>query len=184
MADARPVSLATTRGATELHTEPSALGITAAGFVALSMLVVIAIMVWKRVPAIVARALDGRIATIRHDLDEASRLRAEAEAMLVAARQRTADQAADAAAIVDHAHVEAAALLVKAQADARELVARRGQMAEDKIGAAERAAIAEVRARAADAATRAAGAIIAREHDAAADRAIVDRTIAGLGRSN
>ncbi|MGI4732786.1 MAG: hypothetical protein ACRYFW_13720 [Janthinobacterium lividum] len=184
MADVKPVSLATTRGATELHTEPSALGITAAGFVALSMLVVIAIMLWKKVPALVGRALDARIATIRHDLDEASRLRAEAEAMLLAAQERTAGQAADAAAIVDHARTEAAALLTKAEADARDLVARRGQMAEDKIGAAERAAIAEVRARAADAATRAAGAIIARDHGADADRAIVDRTIAGLGRPN
>lgn len=182
MADAKPVSLATTRGATELHTEPSALGITAAGFVALSMLVVLAIMLWRRVPALVGRALDGRIAAIRRDLDEASRLRAEAEAMLVAAQGRTATQEQDAAAIVDHARAEAAALLAKARVDARDLVARRGQMAEDKIGAAERAAVAEVRARAADAATRAAGAIIARDHGAQADRAVVDRTIAGLGR--
>ncbi|WP_375381064.1 hypothetical protein [uncultured Sphingomonas sp.] len=182
MADVKPVSLAATRGATELHTEPSALGVTAAGFVALSMLVVIAIMIWKKVPALVGGILDKRIATIRHDLDEASRLRAEAEALLLAAQQRTSTLVADAATIVDHARAEAAAMLMKAEADARELVARRGQMAEDKIGAAERSAIAEVRARAADAATRAAGATIAREHDATADRAIVDRTISSLGR--
>jgi F-type H+-transporting ATPase subunit b len=57
-------------------------------------------------------------------------------------------------------------------------------MAEDKIAAAERAAIAEVRARAADAAARAAGLLIAEHHDAAADRTMIDRTIAGLGRPN
>ena len=57
-------------------------------------------------------------------------------------------------------------------------------MAEDKIAAAERAAIAEVRARAADAAAAAAGAIIAEKHGAEADKQLVDQTIAGLGRLN
>jgi F-type H+-transporting ATPase subunit b len=54
-------------------------------------------------------------------------------------------------------------------------------MAEDKIAAAERAAIAEVRARAADAAANAAAKLIAQGHDAKADKALVDRTISTLG---
>ncbi len=57
-------------------------------------------------------------------------------------------------------------------------------MAEDKIGAAERTALAEVRAKAAQAATTAAAQLIAQSHDAAADRAMIDRTIAGLGRTH
>jgi F-type H+-transporting ATPase subunit b len=57
-------------------------------------------------------------------------------------------------------------------------------MAEDKIAAAERAAVAEVRATIADTAARAAAAILAEQHGADADKAIVDRTIAGLGRVN
>jgi len=57
-------------------------------------------------------------------------------------------------------------------------------MAEDKIGAAERAAVAEVRAKAADVATRAATSIIADSHGAAADAKLVDKTIAGLSRLN
>ena len=57
-------------------------------------------------------------------------------------------------------------------------------MAEDQIAAAERGAIAEVRARAADAATRAAAAIIAERHGADADKALIDRTIFGLARPN
>ena len=47
--------------------------------------------------------------------------------------------------------------------------------------AAERAAIADVRATAARAAAAAAAQIIGSHHDAAADRALVDQTIAGLG---
>jgi len=57
-------------------------------------------------------------------------------------------------------------------------------MAEDKIAAAERAAVAEVRAKAADAATRAAASIIAETHGAGADKPLVDKAIAGLGRLN
>ena len=181
---AEGVSTLATTGTAEVHAEPSVIGVTAAGFVALSMLVVIALMLWRRVPSLVARMLDARIAAIRGELDEASRLRAEAEAMLTAAQERTATSRGDAAAIVSHAEAEARALLAKAQVDADDLVRRRAVMAEDKIGAAERTALAEVRARAADAATRAAGAIIAERHGAEADRALIDRGIAGLGRAH
>ena len=177
-------TLAPAGGAGELHAEPSVLGISAGGFVALSMLVVIAIMLWRGVPALVARVLDGRIDTIRHDLDEASRLRAEAEAMLAAAKSRDANSREEAASIVHHAEIEAVAMRRKAEADAADLVARRSQMAEDRIGAAERQAIGEVRARAADVAVRAAAALIAARHGATEDQQVISRAIDGLGRPN
>ena len=183
MAEPQATTLATT-GTTELHHEPSAFGLTPPAWVALSMLVVIGIMVWQKVPALIARALDGKIAAIRQQLDEAASLRAEAEALLAVAKKRDASSAADAKAIVEHAEQEAKAMLAKAKTDSAELVARRGKMAEDKIGAAERAAVAEVRARAADAATRAAASIIADTHGANADKPLVDRAIAGLSRFN
>lgn len=171
-------------GVAELHHEPSAFGLTAPAIVALSMLVVIAIMLWQKVPGLVARMLDARIAAIREQLEQASRLRAEAEAMLAEATARNAASAGDAAAIVASAEAEAAAMLVRAESDLTDLIARRRQMAEDQIAAAERGAIAEVRATAADAAARAAATIIAERHGADADRVLVDRTIAGLGRPN
>ncbi|MEO8375697.1 MAG: hypothetical protein ABI471_10765, partial [Sphingomonas bacterium] len=137
-----------------------------------------------KVPAMIAGMLDARIATIRSQLDEASRLRAEAEALLTQAKARNAASAGDAAAIIAHAEAEAKQMLAKAESDSTELVSRRQKMAEDKIAAAERTAIAEVRAKAADAAARAAAAIIADKHDATADKPLIDRTIAGLGRLN
>jgi F-type H+-transporting ATPase subunit b len=183
MANLQATTLAKT-GTTELHVEPSAFGLTPPAWVALSMLAVIGIMIWQKVPALIAKALDGKIATIRQQLDEAAALRAEAEALLADAKKRDASSAADAKAIVEHAEQEAKALLAKAKTDSAELVKRRGQMAEDKIGAAERAAVAEVRAKTADAATKAAAAIIADTHGAGADKPLVDKAIAGLGRLN
>ena len=183
MAEQTPHLTAET-GTVELHAMPTAFGVAAPGYVALSMLVVVAIILWKRVPAMIGKMLDGQIAAIRSQLDEATRLRAEAEGERAAAKARNASSATDAAAIVAHAEAEAAAMLAKAESDAADLVKRRTKMAEDKIGAAERSAIAEVRTRAADAAAKAAASLIAETHGAAADKPLVDKTIAGLARVN
>ncbi|MBO9715206.1 hypothetical protein [Sphingomonas sp.] len=184
MAEEAHQGMTAATGTVELHHEPTAFGLAAPGWVALSMLVVVAIILWQKMPAAIGRMLDAKIDGIKRQLDEAARLRQEAEAMLIDAQTKHAASAADAAAIVAHAEAEAAALLAKAETDADELVARRGRMAEDKIAAAERTAIAEVRARAAEAAAQAAAAVIAEKHGAAADKALVDKAIAGLSRAH
>ena len=166
------------------HAEPSALGLNATAWVALAMAVVIAIMLWKKVPAAIGRALDRKIEGIREQLDEAKRLRAEAEALRSEYEARQAGAAAEAAALLDGARREADAIRVQAETDAASLIERRTRMAEDKIAAAERAALAAVRAKAVDAAAAAAERLIRDRHDAGADRAMVDETIAGLGRTH
>lgn len=164
---------------------PMLLGLGAEGwvYVGLTIFLLLAVFVGKA-PQKIAAALDGRIADIRRQLEEAKAIRAEAEALLSAAKARSAASAGDAAAIIAQAETEAKAMLAKAEADAAELMARRAAMAEDKIAAAERGAIAEVRARAADAATRAAAAIIGESYGAGDDKPLVDRTIAELARLN
>lgn len=166
------------------HVDPTALGLDATAWVALAMLVVLGIMLWKKVPAAIGRALDKKIAGIREQLDEAARLRAEAEALKAEYEARAAQAGAEAQTMLDRARHEAEGIVAQARADADDLVERRARMAEDKIGAAERTALAEVRAKAASAATAAAARLIAERHDAAADRAMVDRAIAGLGRTH
>lgn len=160
------------------------IGFTSTGWVGIVALVVlIGMVVWK-VPAKIGASLDKKIADIRAQLDEAARLRAEAEALKAEYQAKAASAHQDAETIRAHAHTEANAIITKARTDAEELMERRARMAEDKIAAAERAAIAELRARAAEAATQAAAALIAGNHDAAADKPLVDRTISGLGRFN
>lgn len=166
------------------HAEPAALGLNATAWVALAMAVVIAIMIWKKVPAAIGRALDRKIETIREQLDEAKRLRAEAEALRSEYEAKQAGAAAEAAALLEGARREAETIRVQAEADAAALIERRTAMAENKIAAAERAALASVRAKAVDAATAAAERLIRDRHDSGADRAMIDETIAGLGRSH
>lgn len=152
-------------------------------YVGLTIFILLAIFVGKA-PQRIAALLDGRIADTRRQLDEAKAIRTEAEAMLGEANRLRADAANNLATILKGAETEAQAILAKAESDARQLIARRTRMAEDKIGAAERTAVAEIRQRAVTAATRAATTLIAERHDAIADRAMTDRAIAGLGRAN
>ncbi|MFV0624998.1 hypothetical protein ACBY01_13450 [Sphingomonas sp. ac-8] len=160
---------------------PTAWGMDSTGWVAVAALLTILLLVWRRAHKGIAGTLDARIATIRSQLDEAKRLRAEAEALKAEYASKATEAEAEAAAMREHAHAEAAAIVAKAEADAEELTQRRARMAEDRIAAAERQAIAEVRAKAADAATKAAAVLIADRLDSQGDRALIDRTIAGLG---
>ncbi|HEV2748176.1 MAG TPA: F0F1 ATP synthase subunit B [Allosphingosinicella sp.] len=164
------------------HAEPTALGLDATAWVAVAMLVVIAILIWKKVPAAIGRSLDRKIAGIREQLDEAARLRAEAEALRAEYEAKAARAGAEAQSMIERARHEADGIIQQAKRDAAALIERRARMAEDKIAAAERGAIAEVRAKAAAAAAAAAEALIREQHGAEADTAMIDRTIAGLGR--
>lgn len=166
------------------YADPTALGMNATAWVALAMLVVIALMLWKKVPAAIGRALDKKIAGIREQLDEARRLREEAEAIRAEYQAKAAEAGAEAERMIERARSEAESILAQARADSAALIERRTRMAEDKIGAAERTALAEVRSRTAAAAAAAAAQLIASGHDAAADRAMVDQAIAGLSKTH
>lgn len=166
--------------AAEHHADPVGLGMNATAWVSLAMIVVIALLLWKKVPAAIGGALDKKIATIKAQLDEAASLRAEAEALKAEYEKKAAAAAREAGEIVAHARSEAEAIVAKAKEDASALIERRGRMAQDKIAAAERTAVAEVRAKAAAAATAAAAALIADAHDKDADKALVDQAIGTL----
>jgi F-type H+-transporting ATPase subunit b len=162
------------------HVEPSVLGVDSYQWVALAMTVLLAIFLWKKVPGVITSGLDAKIAAIRTALDEAKALRTEAEALRAEYAARIAGAEKDAEAMLAGARAEAAAILAKAEADSAVMVARRQKMAEDKIAAAERAAVAEVKARAVTAAAAAAKVLIAQAHDSAADRELADEVIASL----
>jgi len=174
------ILLAEAVGAAEHHVEPTAWLLTPSGWVAMSMVAVFAIMLRAGVPALVAAALDKKIAGIRENLDAAARLRAEAEALKAEYEAKLADAGKQAEALRAHADEEAKQIVAKAKADATALIARRTKSAEDKIAAAERAAVQEVRARAAAAAAAAATRLIESNHDAAADKTLVDQAISRL----
>lgn len=171
-------------GGAEHHADPEALGLNATAWVSLAMVIFLTVLLWKKVPAAIAGALDKRIAGIRAQLDEASKLRTEAEALKAEYEAKMTAAAKEADDMRARAEEEAGHIMDQAKEDATALIARRQKMAEDKIAAAERAAISQVRAKAAQAAAAAAEALIAEHHDASADKALVDSTIKGIGSLN
>jgi F-type H+-transporting ATPase subunit b len=157
--------------------EPTFFGLNPGGWVALAMIVVFAILIWKKVPGAIGKALDANIALIRDQLAEAESLRKEAEALKAEYEAKAASADKDRDALLDRARHEAGEIVAKAKTDAEALVERRTRMAEDKIAAEERSAVEQLRASAADAAAKAAAKLIAERHDARTDAQLVDRAI-------
>ena len=157
--------------------EPTAFALNPGGWVALAMLVVFGILLWKKVHHAIGRALDSKIELIRNQLAEAESLRKEAEALKAEYEAKAKSVDEDRKALLERARHEAEEIVAKAKTDAELLIERRSRMAEDKIAAEERAAVDQVRAAAADAAARAAKRLIAERHDAAADEQLVNQAI-------
>jgi F-type H+-transporting ATPase subunit b len=157
--------------------EPTSLGLDPGGWVALAIIIVFALLIWKKVPSAVGRALDSKIALIRDQLAEAEALRKEAEALKAEYQSKAASADRDREALLERAQHEASEIVAKAKTDAEALIERRTRMAEDKIAAEERTAVDQLRAAAADAAAKAAAKIIAERHDASSDAKLVDQAI-------
>ena len=167
----------------EVHVEPASFGfIDATVWVSIAMAIFIGILLWKKVPAMVAGMLDNKIAEISKQLKEAEALRLDAESLKAEYEAKLARAAKEADEMRARADAEAEALVAKAKDDATALIARRKQMAEDRIAAAEANALAEVRTATAKAATDAAAKLIADKHDAKADKSLVDDAIAAVAK--
>jgi F-type H+-transporting ATPase subunit b len=120
----------------------------------------IALFAYLGVHKMIAKGLDNRIDGVKAELAEASRLRAEAQALLDSFAAKAADAEKQAVDIVAQAKAEAEALAQEAQQRLEDYVARRKKQADDKIALAEAQAIADVRSAAADAAVKAAETVL------------------------
>jgi len=131
---------------------------------------------WSRATAM----LDARGERIRAELDEARRLRQEAEAMLASATAEREAAIAESAAMIERAQAEAQRLATAAGVEAEAAARRRERMAMDRIAAAEASAVNEVRHAAAEIATTAVRDVIIAHHDAGADAALIDAAVSTL----
>ncbi len=116
----------------------------------------IAVLIKLGAHRIIIQALDDRQARIKAELDEARRVREEAQALLADYQRRRAEADREADGIVAAARSEAERLAAEARTKVEDFVARRTRMAETKIAQAEAQALADVRSAAAEAAVAAA----------------------------
>ncbi len=128
------------------------------------------IVVWMKVPGKLTAALDNRAETIRTELDQARKLREEAQALLAEYQRKAREAEAEVEEIIEQAKREAEAFGAEAKKRVEEYVASRTRMAEEKIAQAEAQALREVRSLSADVAISASQRILAaRARGAAAD---------------
>jgi F-type H+-transporting ATPase subunit b len=129
-------------------------------WVAVAFVLFIAVLFKLGAHRVILGALDDRGARINAELEEARRVREEAQALLADYQRRRGEADREAEAIVVAAKAEAERLAAEAKAKVEDFVARRTQLAEAKIAQAEAQALADVRAAAADAAVAAAEKIL------------------------
>jgi F-type H+-transporting ATPase subunit b len=150
-------------------------------WVAVAFVIFVALMVWK-VRGTLANMLDQRAITITKQLDDALKLRVEAEATLAEYKLKRDAAEGEAKGIIEQAKVEAAALKTRAEADLANAIKLRERQALDRIAQAEAKATAEVRATAVDAAISATRTLLQERMKAGQGTELVDQAIAELPR--
>jgi F-type H+-transporting ATPase subunit b len=145
---------------------------------AFGLLVFIGVLFWLKAPGMALKALDDRGHRIQAQLDEATKLRQEAERLLADIKTQREAAEQHAAEIVKLAQEEAARLAEDSRVKLEEQIKRRGEMAERRIALAESQAAAEVKAAAADLAAQTAEAVLAARLAAAKADPLIDAAVA------
>ena len=114
-------------------------------WVAVSFFIFIGVLLYFGVHKKVADALDARALRISKELDEARRLREEAETLLADYRRKLSDVLTEVDDIIALARKQAEILAVETRQALREHVERRIKLAEGKIARAETEAVRELR---------------------------------------
>lgn len=149
-------------------------------WVRLGLVVFFGILVALKVPGAVARALDSKAVAIQTELDEAARIRAEAEAMLKALTEERQAAEVQAKEMLETAKAEAKRLEAEAKTKLAETLARREALATRKIAQAQADAEASIKAAAVDLAARAAETVLAQRLSGLKSDPLVDDAIKGL----
>lgn len=134
-------------------------------WVAVAFFLFIGLLVYKGVPGLIGKALDDRADAIKKNIDDARKMREDAQILLAEYQRKAAAAADEAQKIVEQAKRESEAMREEAERKAAESVTRRIKLAEEKIARAEMAAIGEVRGAAVDAAIAASEKILAAKAD-------------------
>jgi len=149
-------------------------------WVAIAFVIFAVILIRLGVPNLLFKALDDRSARIKAELDDALKLRKEAEGVLAEYRRKQSEAEKVAEAIIVNARSEAERMAVDAKAKVEEFIARRTKMAETKIAQAEAQALADVRSAAATAAITAAETILVNTTHGPAAEALINQGISDL----
>ena len=148
-------------------------------WIAVSFLIFVALFA-RYVAPMILRSLDGRAAKIRDQLEQASRLRAEAEALLHAYQAEREAKEKEAESIILSAQKDAEELRTRAAADLKASIDRRSQQAVEKIARAEQDAMASIRNEMIESATKAVREIIRTQLETGGEDQAVARALQAI----
>jgi F-type H+-transporting ATPase subunit b len=147
--------------------------------------VLVVIVVFRPAAKAIVGTLDERADKIRAQIEEARKLREDAQALLAEYQRKQRDAMAEAEKIIASARAEAVRLKAEAEKDLEHAVERRKQQALERIAQSEAQALAHVRNTAVDVALAAAEKLIQSSLDPAKKQALTDKAINDLqGRLN
>ena len=127
------------------------------------LVIFVGLAIYAGLPKAIAGMLDARIKKIEEDLNEAKRLREEAQALLAEYGRKRKDAETEAEDIITAAQEEAKRMREEAAETLKDMVTRRTKAVEEKIAHAEATALSEVRSRSADVAIEAARVLLAKQ---------------------
>ncbi len=143
----------------------------------LGFLLFLGVLVYYKVPHILAKQLDKRAENIQNDLNEARKLREEAQTILATYERKQKEVQEQAARIVEAAREESTAAAKAARADLKAAIERRLQAADGQIASAREAAVKEVRDQAISVAIAAARDVVAKQMTAAEGNRLIEAGI-------
>jgi F-type H+-transporting ATPase subunit b len=149
-------------------------------WIAIGMVVFFAILIRAKIPGLAMKALDDRAAKIQAELDEALRLREEAQTLLASIKSEREAAERLGAEIIANAEADAKRMRAEAQIRLEDQIERRRAMAERRIANAEAQAALDVKAAAAEAAANLAERVLADRLNGLKSDPLVDRAVAQL----
>lgn len=149
--------------------------------VTVAFILFVGVLLYLKVPGLVAGILDKRSDDIKSEIDEARALRDEAQAILASYERKQKEVQELSKKIIATAKDEAKLAAKDAKADLKDAIVRRLQAAEDQIESAQASAIKEVRDTAISVATIVAGEVIASNMTAKDAGGLIDAAISDVG---
>ena len=149
-------------------------------WVLVAFVVVIGVFARVGLHKTIGSGLDKRAQNIADEINEARKMREEAQELLAQYQRRQREAEEEAASIIEQAKKDALRMTAEAREKIDAQMERRAKAAEDKIARAEAQALSEVRGQTAELAIAAAREIIKERMDSGAQTAFIDKAIADI----
>ncbi|MED5531327.1 MAG: ATP F0F1 synthase subunit B [Pseudomonadota bacterium] len=149
--------------------------------VAIAFVIFVGVLIYFKVPRVIANLLDNRAETIRSEIDEAHKLLEEAKTLLAKLEREHKENIAKGQDIIQDAKLTSKKILEDSKSEIKDAVARKLAMAERQIKINEKEVINAIRDDLIDAAFKAAQEQIEKKVDLKLSNSVVEESIAEIG---